>query len=85
MKATISKVTKSQSKLTSGTAYMVCFRCDDGKSRVSWIDSEYRNFSHWKELLVKGFLVEGTELDGLVANKTGITADSYPKLIKRIE
>lgn len=79
MIAQISKITKQASLKTGGTSYMVCFKCEDGHSRTSWIDSGYRNYIRWSNLLV-----EGITLDGLNVTKDGkyIDADSFPERVK---
>ncbi len=76
MKAQITKVEAKQSQKTGKTAYLVCLKCEDGVSRTSWIDSGYRNYSHWD-----GLLKVGIDLDNLVVAKNDkyIDADSYPR------
>lgn len=77
MKAQITKITQRQSKFTGKPVYMVCFKCEDGKSRTAWIDSGYGNYSRWQH-----YLTVGMSLDGLNVKSTGIDADSYPKECK---
>jgi len=54
---------------------MVCFKAEDGKSYNSWVDTGYRNFSHWD-----GLLKVDNELDGPVVKNGVVDADSYPRL-----
>jgi hypothetical protein len=78
MKAVITRVEPRKSQRTSGHVYFVCFKCEDGKSRSSWIDSGFGNYSHWN-----GLLKVGNSLDGLTLNTRGnIDADSYPRIIR---
>ncbi len=77
MKAQITKVDSQKSQKTGKIVHMVCFKCEDGKSRNSWVDEGYRNYQRWS-----GLLKEGVELDNLIAkNDKMIDADSYPKVI----
>lgn len=77
MKATITKIIKQPSKINNGSVYMATFKCEDGKSRVSWIDDSYGNFRNWN-----GLLKPGNRLDNLAVSKNGyIDADSHPRLI----
>lgn len=57
---------------------MVCFKCEDGHSRTSWIDSGYRNFKNWS-----AYLKEGITLDNLnvAKNNKYIDADSFPRKV----
>ena len=80
MKAAITKITKQPSKMNNSDVYMVCFKCEDGKSRNAWIDTSYRNWSHWN-----GLLKVGNDLENLIVRRGGIDADSFPKLVKKVE
>jgi hypothetical protein len=80
MKAQITKIDAQQSQKTGRTAYLVCFKCEDGKSRTSWVDTGYRNYSHWD-----GLLRVGNDLDNLVVKGNYIDADSYPTKIRKPE
>lgn len=79
MRGIITKIDKRTSTKTNQMVYMVCFKCDDGKSRISWIDSGYRNFKNWEKLLVVD-----NELDNLIVAKKPdlIDADSKPTLVE---
>lgn len=74
MKAQITKIMDKPSKYTGKKAYLVCFKCDDGTSKTSWVDEGYRNYPRWE-----GKLKVGNVLSGL-NSKDGkyIDADSFP-------
>lgn len=76
MKAQIIKLSPQRSKYTGKTAYLICFKCEDGLSRTAWLDEGYRNYQRWHQVLKVG-----NHLDNLVAvsNKI-INADSFPRL-----
>ena len=81
MKAQITKIKKSVSRITGADVYMVCFKDEEGKARNSWIDSSYRNFKNWN-----GLLKVGNTLENLVTNGRGnIDADSFPRLVRPFE
>lgn len=65
-----------RSKRTSGNAYFLILKCEDGKSRKSWVDSGLINFKRWEP-----YLRTGVTLDNLKVNGDLIDADSYPKLV----
>ena len=79
MKGQIIKVSKMKSRRTSGDSYFVIFKCEDGKSRKSWIDSGLMNFKRWEN-----FLKTGITLDNLGIKGDVIDADSYPKLVQTL-
>lgn len=68
-----------QSKRTAGEVYFAIFKCEDGITRKSWIDSGLMNFKRWESLLRYG-----VTLDNLKTNGTIIDADSYPKEVKEM-
>jgi len=77
MRAQITKIKKSVSRITGADVYMVCFKDEDGKARNSWIDSSYRNFKNWNGVLKVGNILSGLTLNG----RGNIDADSFPSLV----
>lgn len=76
MKAQITKISTKPSKYTGKIAYLVCFKCEDGRSRTAWVDKGYRNFARWQE-----FLKPNLHLDNLIAKDLKwIDADSFPSV-----
>lgn len=78
MKARITKVDSHKSRKTDGVAYLVCLKGEDGKSYNSWVDSGYRNYQGWKDLMVVDNLLDNLR----VAKGNLIDADSRPILIE---
>lgn len=77
MRAQITKIATKTSKLTGKPAHLVCFKCDDGRSRTSWVDEGYRNFPRWAGKLKVGNILE----DLNITNEKYIDADSFPKIV----
>jgi len=80
MKAQITKIIKQTSRYTGKPAYMVCYKCEDGKSRKSWVDEGNANWLRWYDKLKVGNI-----FDNLNVNPKGyIDADSFPELVKEL-
>ncbi|NDB59835.1 hypothetical protein EB001_15515 [bacterium] len=78
MKAQIIKIIDKTSRFTGKPAHMVCYKCEDGKSRTSWVDEGNANWLRWYDKLQVG-----NTLGGLNINAKGyIDADSFPEIIK---
>lgn len=56
----------------------VFFKCSDGRSRRMCLSRVFGNYHRWK-----GLTDIGTELDGLVVRNNIVSADSFPKLIRK--
>lgn len=82
MKAQIIKVSSKPSKRTGGTIHLILFKCDDGKTRRTWIDTEYLNYPRWKNFLRSGVVLDNLGIS--TADNNVINADSYPREIKEI-
>lgn len=79
MRATLTKVSAQTSKY-GGRVWLLCFKCEDGKSRRSWVDPKNGNYARWAPLLNQLDI----SLDGLVAKgNLLIDADSFPKVIDK--
>lgn len=77
MRAKITKIVIQTSHRSGAELKMVCFQCEDGKNRISWIDSSLRNKDNWNGLLEVGYELENLRV---IPNKGMIDADSKPVL-----
>lgn len=77
MKATLTRVSMQKSHHHGGTIWLLCFKCEDGKSRRSWVDPKNGNFKRWEGLLNR----MGAVLDELILKGNLVDADSWPKVV----
>ena len=78
MKAQITKITTQTSRYTGKPAHMVCYKCEDGKSRVSWVDEGNANWKRWYDKLEVGNILKGLNINA----KNLVDADSFPEIVK---
>jgi hypothetical protein len=80
MRAIVLKIQANPSQKTGGTVYQMCFKdLEDGKSYTTWIDSGFRNYRNWRELMQTQIV-----LDNLRVKKGNlIDADSEPRLVDK--
>ena len=78
MKATITIVKREPSNY-GGSAYLLGFQGEDGKSYRTWVATNCGNYHRWRPIIEKG---RGTAVEGLNI-KAGrlISADSFPRVI----
>lgn len=67
-----------EESMYGGNVHLLTFKCEDGKSRRSWVSAQNRNFKHWRKIIEE--IPVGATIGNLTIKKNLIDADGVPTI-----